>query len=57
MGGYKGHGFVCDSDALIFTLNQNKARGISKKDIWKGWSAVNTANFIRKCNMDLSPLK
>jgi len=23
MGGYKGCGFVCDSDALIFTLNQN----------------------------------
>jgi len=23
MGGYKGRGFVCDSDALIFTLNQN----------------------------------
>jgi len=23
MGGYKGRGFVCASDALIFTLNQN----------------------------------
>jgi len=37
---------------LIFTLNQNKARGISKKDIWKGWSAVNTANFIHKYIME-----
>jgi len=46
MIGYTENGFAYANDALIFTLNQNKAKGISKKDIWNRWSAGNTANFI-----------
>ena len=44
--GYTGNGLLTSVTILIFTLNQNEVKGISKKDIWKGWSAANTANFI-----------
>ena len=42
--GYTGNGLLTSMTFLIFTLNQNEARGFQKG--YGGWSAVNTANFI-----------
>ena len=33
--GYTENGFAYANDALIFTLNQNEAKGISKRIWWK----------------------
>jgi len=51
-GGYTGNGLLTSMTFLIFTLIRTKQKGISKKDMWNGWSAVNTENFIRNGIME-----